>query len=67
MHAAYRPLAVFATTLLAGCGGTIGHQTADLVSKPNDSKSTRASGGLALLRIRSSIDLPIGRARGYDG
>jgi hypothetical protein len=46
MRAAYRPFAVFATLLPASCGGTVGHQTTDLVSKPNDpSPPAPAAGG----------------------
>ena len=35
MRAGYRPFVVLATTLLADCGGTGGHQSANLVSDPN--------------------------------
>ncbi len=46
MRAGYRPFAVLASTLLANCGGTGGHQTTNLVGKPNDpSPPAPAAGG----------------------
>ena len=46
MRAGYRPFAVLATTLLADCGGTGGHQTTNPVDNPNDpSPPAPAAGG----------------------
>jgi hypothetical protein len=64
MHAAYRPLAVFATTLLAGCGGTIGHQTADLVSKPNDPSPPAPAAGWPYLEYDRPLIFQLGVPEG---
>ena len=60
MRAGYRPFAVLATTLLADCGGTGGHQTTNPVDNPNDPSPPAPAAGGPFLEYDRPLILALG-------